>query len=190
MEGNLPRPFSSMEGYAGSSSTGHPEKTSPRSIQMDLERSFHEALAVKKRMQDSGEWPGIYAKEMAVTNSIMTKIYASTAAAGLVMHFGLRRLIPRQGLGVLNLNWVRVPRAVTKFSHGAVWSSMEQWMLRTGLVGVSVFNSFWASGAFWALAGMKDLLALEHSLCAQALCPMALSLHRLKQQPLGSSSLV
>jgi len=126
-------------------------KMAPEQVQASLEESFHRALALKKRMEENGEWPGIYAKELAVTNSIMTKIYSSSAVAGIVMHFGLRTIMPRQRL------------------------------LRAGLVGASVFNTFWISGAYWALNGMKDLFALEHSLCAEALCPMALNLHQLKQ---------
>ena len=62
----------------------------------------------------------------------------------------------------------------------------SQWLLRAGLVGASVFNTFWISGAYWATTGMNDLLCLEHSLCADALCPVALDLHHLKQVRLKS----
>ena len=67
-----------------------------------------------------------------------------------------------------------------------IWYLTSQWLLRAGLVGASVFNTFWISGAYWATTGMNDLLCLEHSLCADALCPVALDLHHLKQVRLKS----
>jgi len=103
-------------------------------LRAELEREGKEALSIQRRLEATGEWPGIYAQEVAVRQSTKTKAFASTAAAGLFMHIGLRKLMP------------------------------SRWLFRTGLVGVSMFSTFKASHFYFSLEGMRKQLAMEHSL--------------------------
>ena len=57
----------------------------------------------------------------------------------------------------------------------------NQWLFRTGLVGVSMYATYKACSVHLAFQGMKEIFALEHSLMAEAFCPTVLNLDQLKQ---------